>query len=450
MLRGVLGADGFRRSILRYVRDNAGGSVETIDLVRAIEHETGANLRSFFDRWILAPGHPEIEVAYRWDQSRGVAIVTVRQTQASDGESVHGFDISIGFAAKPAAVARNAGDAELPDERRTRLRIERATESFTIPLESEPGLVRIDPGAYLLGSVEYALGTAMNVAILRSESDPIARIRAAKALARDPSRVARETLAGALRDEPFWAVAAEVAAALGETRAPFAHDALLRTTAHPHPKVRRAVAAALGSWRDGAVVDALLGLLDDESYLVAGTALTSLGKTRDRRAFDVLSDHVRVPSWNETIARDALLGLAELADSRVVPILIGAAEVDRPASLRRAALGALARAAELLDQRHPSIGDAVTRALDDDAVSIKAAAIEAAACMGWRDAIPALRRRSRDDDGGLRRAALEAIRRIEEAAHVNAEVANLRREVSELRERLEELRQETEPRKGST
>lgn len=79
MVRGTLGHVPFRAAIARYVRDNAGRSVETIDLVRAIEGATGRNLRGFFDRWVLAPGHPTVRYAYRYDPVASAAIVTISQ-----------------------------------------------------------------------------------------------------------------------------------------------------------------------------------------------------------------------------------------------------------------------------------------------------------------------------------------------------------------------------------
>ena len=84
MLRGALGADRFRRSIARYVRDNAGRSVETVDLVRAIDAETGYNAREFYDQWIARAGHPALRVEYRYDSSSGVGVVSIEQTQTID------------------------------------------------------------------------------------------------------------------------------------------------------------------------------------------------------------------------------------------------------------------------------------------------------------------------------------------------------------------------------
>ena len=446
MLRGALGTARFRRSIERYVMDNAGTNVETIDFVRAIEYATGRNMRAFFEQWIDRAGYPELEIAYRWDGERKSAIVDVRQKQKIDEQSpAFRFDLAIGFVAKesvPKEIARDAGDGEIAGEQRVRLEITRESESFAIPVGTEPGLVRVDPGAYVLAKVEYKLGPDMHAAILRSEPDIVARMRAATALAKSGTRAAKDALLSALTAEPFWAVTVEIARALGSTHASWAKDALIAATAHKHPKARRGIAASLGAFpRDGAVADALIAMLRDESYLVVATALESLGKTRDSRGYAVLLEHLAMPSWNDTIASGAARGLAELGDPRAVRALIDATKDDRSEELRRAALAALGRIYNLLDERKPSVVEAVTEAIDADLFLVRLAAIGAAEALGEAASIPALRRvASRDGDGRLRRDALEAVERIGEAQRSPAEIAKLRTEITELREEIASLR----------
>lgn len=446
MLRGALGAARFRRSIERYVHDNAQKSVETIDLVRAIEHATGKNMRAFFDQWIVRAGYPELEVAYRFDPERKTAVVDVRQKQKIDESNPSfNFDLAVAFIPKsavPSKLAQNAGDGELSGERRVRLAIAREHESFAIPIDDEPGMVRIDPGAYVLAKIGYKLPVEMLGRILEREPDVVARMRAAEALARDGSRAARDALTSALAAEPFWAVVVEIARALASTHATWAKDALVGAVRHPHPKARRGIAQALGSFRrDEGVASALIGMANDESYLVVASSLESLGKTRDARAFEILLRHLGTPSWNDTIAAGAARGLAELDDVRAVQPLIEATRDERSEALRRAAVGALPRLYHLLDERKPSIVEAIVEAIDAQPFLVRLAAIGAAEALGDARAIPVLRRvASREGDGRLRRDALEAIDRIGEAQRTPPEMAKLRTEIAELREEVADLR----------
>ena len=444
MTRGTLGHAPFRAAIARYVRDNAGRSVETIDLVRAIESATGRNLREFFDRWVHAPGHPVLKYAYRYDKDEKAAIVTIAQTQTIDEENpAFVFDVVVGVVpAAPESLARDAGDGPLPGEIRVRARVDRAEHTVAIPVDSEPAFVRVDTGAYVLGDTTYAMGTDTHAAILRGDPDVTARIRAARALAKEGSRRAFSALAGSLANDPFWGVAANAASALGDTHAPAARDILIASAHHAHPKVRRAVAEALGAFpATPEIAKTLETLCGDESYFVINAALASIGKMRAPGAFDVLAAHLDTPSWQDTIADGALRGLAELGDERAVPHFLACAANDRAAWLREWALGAIPRLYATLDRRHGALVDAVRRSIDDPLHDVRRAAISAAGRLGE----PALRgalARIADDrrQGFLQRMAADAVEEIDRAQRNPAEVDRLQRDVDTLRAEVASLR----------
>ncbi|HUA08492.1 MAG TPA: M1 family metallopeptidase [Candidatus Acidoferrales bacterium] len=448
MLRGELGDGRFWRSIAHYVKQNAQRNVETIDLIRAIEEATGRNMRGFFDQWIYRGGHPELEVSVSWDAKRNAATVTIDQKQHVDEENPpYRFDVDLGFcAAVPPEPAANAGPAPLAGERRIRVSVERAHETITVPLDAEPLLVRFDPGARLLGSIEYKFGPALAAAALAGDPDPVARIRAARELAKDGSRIAREALRAAFERDPFWGVLDETAAALGKTRAPFAREILLEALQHAHPKVRRPAAAALGSFRDPGVASALLRVAaQDASYFVRAAALQSLGKTRDPRAFLVLEAALRERTWNGTVEAGAARGLGELADPRAVDALLEAVRLGRDEGLRRAAAGALGRAAELLYPERARIVDAILRLLDDPMFLVVLAAIAAAEALEDERALPELDRLANAGfDGRVRRDAAEAAMRIREAQKVPSQVSALRSDLDALREEQRTIQEKIE------
>jgi aminopeptidase N len=437
MLRGILSADRFRRSIARYVRENAGRSVETLDLVRAIDAETGYNAREFYDQWLARASHPALRVEYRYDASGGAALLTVEQTQTIDAaRPAYRFDLAIGLlGAAPTTVASDAGEAPLPGETRIVLRIESGHETFRLACPAEPELVRIDPGAYVLAHVTYDLGTDMHAAIVRCEPDVVARIRAARALANDASRTARAALVSALQNDRFWGVSREIAKALGAKKEPWAKEALLAAVTHAHPKVRRAVARALGAFRDDeSVVTALRSLLDDPSYFVVAEALTSLGKLRAREAFPFLTTALGEKSWLDTIACGAASGLGESADERAVAPLVAATQLDRTPALRGAAIEALAALHKTLDGPRPAIVERIIAACDDPVFSVRTAALRAAASTADPATLPVLRTiRGPGGDRRLHRAAHEAIGAIERELAGPAQVALLRDELERVR-----------------
>lgn len=437
MLRGELGEARFWRSMQRYVRDNAGRSVETIDLIRAIENATGRNLRGFFDQWVFRGGHPDLKVGITWDDRRKALTATVDQRQACDAESPpFEFDVDLGIVFD-----------EIGEERRIKIDVRSAHETLTVPLDREPRLVRFDPGAFILAKVETAFGSHFAAATLGSDPNPIARIYAARELTKDASRAAREALKSAFEREEFWGVLAEACAALGKTAAPWARALLLIALRGEHPKVRRAASHALGQFgRDAEAAAALLEPAQhDSSYFVRAAALEALGKTQDPRAFDVLTRALGESSWNGTVQAGAAHGLGETADERAAEFLINAMKAGGEEHVRRASLMALARLGELRDDRRTLALHAIHEAFEDPMFLVQTTAIAAAEKLSDpRTLAPLTRLCDGAFDGRLRRDAMEAIVRIREAQKVPAQVTGLRSDLDRLREEQQKLQEQIE------
>src|SRR3712207_9515093 len=102
MIRTELGDELFWKAIHTFVRENAHNTVETVDLLRAIEKATGRNLQFLFDQYVFRGGHPDYKVAYSWDGDSKLAKLTVTQTQAKNGDNgskseLFDLKIAIGF-----------------------------------------------------------------------------------------------------------------------------------------------------------------------------------------------------------------------------------------------------------------------------------------------------------------------------------------------------------------
>ena len=437
MLRGELGEARFWRVIRRYVADNAQRNVETIDLVRAIEHATGRNMRGFFDQWVFRGGHPQISVKAAYDSKRRTATLTIDQKQTvDDNNPAYIFDVDVAF----------VPEAGIGGERRVRAHVERAHETITVPLDFEPKMVRFDPGAFLLGDVTYEFGVDFAAAALAGDPDIVAKIRAARELAKDGSAPAQEALASAFERNEFWGVLAEIAGALARTRAPWARDMLVRALKHEHPKVRRAVAASLGDFKGREVADALLQpAKDDASYFVMSAALHALGKTRDERAFELLASTIRTTSWNGVIESGAALGLGELADARATSLLVAATAPGKEEALRRSALHALARLGELVESERRECIETIVERLGDPMFLVQRAAIHAAEQLADPRFLSTLDRLSSTAaDGRIRRDATEAAIRIRESQKVPAQVTGLRADLDALREEQRKLQEKIE------
>ena len=56
MMRGILGNELWQDAVQTFVQDNAHKTVETVDLLRAIEKTTGYNLAPLFDQYVFRGG----------------------------------------------------------------------------------------------------------------------------------------------------------------------------------------------------------------------------------------------------------------------------------------------------------------------------------------------------------------------------------------------------------
>ncbi len=364
-LRVELGDALFWRGIHRYLTARAGGVVETRDLERAMEEESGRSLARFFEQCVHKPGHPEIEVNVAWD--RGVLTVGAKQTQ-STADGVPGvFAVTLDL---------DAGDGDGAVTRRSVNMTERQ-QTFALPATVRPAFVVIDPEGRIVGEVRTkAPGDMLREQLGKA---PTARGRwlAAQALARTDDVPTIELLGRTLRDEgAFWGTRVECAGALGKIRAPECFDALKDAVGVAHPKVRRAVVDALGGFRTAAAFEAIRPLaLRDPSYLVEAEAARALGRTRQPAAFDVLVEVLERPSWFEVIRAGAIDGLAALRDERAASHLAERTRYGHPPRARRAAVLALPKLAtdakaretleHLIDDVDPMLRLDVARALGD-------------------------------------------------------------------------------------
>lgn len=80
MLRGVVGDSTFFAGIRDYYRTFRDSSVLSSDFQRVMERASGRPLDWFFDEWLRQPGYPQLEVAWRAEGAKGVAL-DVRQAQ---------------------------------------------------------------------------------------------------------------------------------------------------------------------------------------------------------------------------------------------------------------------------------------------------------------------------------------------------------------------------------
>ncbi len=435
-LRSELGDDAFFRAIGRYVAAHRGGSVETVDLRRAVEAETGRNVDAFFSQWVESPGHPEFSVRHAFDPVRRRLTLTVKQTQkTADGTPIFATHVRCKVWFSKSEVERT-------------FEVTGAEHRFHWELAEDPVGVRFASDGAPLFVIDFERPDVFLITQLERDDDLLGRVEAAEALAvqRTPAGVA--ALAKAFRKETRWTHAVEFAALLGRTRTPEARVALVAGTSNALPRIRAAAATALGRFREPAAAAALQELLEHEPHpLVRAAARRGLGRTREASGLPLLREEAaHRGSWNDVVPRAALEGLAEARARAEEPAVRAELAQGRPDLVRAAAARALADLYVDVEVRTPA--RETIEALLDDSFHVVRAAIGALRTLGdvrAAGALDALAAR-RFLDGRLKRAARLAAKALRNGEAPQERLSLLRdradkaeTEMRKLTERIEAL-----------
>lgn len=428
MLRRRLGDDCFWRSIKSYLQKHRGGIVETNDLMRVLEEESGLSLEQFFDEWVYRPGHPELKVKIAYDS--GILTVDVEQTQK--GKDVAIFELPF--------------EIEVAEGKQTTLHartITQKTSSLVVRLETRPESVTIDPNYLLCAPITLTAPTDLLKTLLKKGERARARRMAAMALGRkhgpDVEKALSECL---LANDEVWMVRAKAAESLGKIRGAKAESALVSAAASPDPKVRRAVAGALGQLRTEAAHASLLSLTKDESYLVVAAAAGGLAASKAEGSAQVLKTLLKRNSWSEVIRSAAIHGLSTLGDETHLDTLLEWSNYGKPLRARRAAISAIPKLGEGKKVRLH-----LEDMLHDSDPHVRSSVLSAISSLGEPQAQTAISELLESElDGGVRtraRRVLSELKNFEsnglKAVHKDNE--RLTRELADLKCRLDHLEQ---------
>ena len=240
MLRERLGEAAFRAGVRRYVGRMQHRAVETADFRAALEEAARVNLGAFFEDWVLAPGHPELEVSARFDAARSRLLLRVDQVHALAGGVPAVFRGPIVLALSEAGAPR-----ELT------LELSRRRDVFDVPCSVAPDWVLLDPHGVWPARIRHTRDVAELTRVVRSAPRAVARREAVRELAVDPRRAPAD-------EEAARAALIDV------------------LTADPTAPVRAAAATALTQHGDGASAALALAAREDVDHSVRRAALTAL------------------------------------------------------------------------------------------------------------------------------------------------------------------------------
>jgi aminopeptidase N len=134
MLRLKVGDDTFWKGIRQYYREFQFSNALTSDFQRVMENVSGQNLSDYFDQWLFKAGHPVIDGSWEFDAGKKVVKLKIQQTQKGQKFT---FPLEIGLFAD--------GTMHLES-----VNVTQETREFTIPFESKPFKLALDPNVNLL------------------------------------------------------------------------------------------------------------------------------------------------------------------------------------------------------------------------------------------------------------------------------------------------------------
>ncbi|HAA29353.1 MAG TPA: aminopeptidase, partial [Cyanobacteria bacterium UBA8553] len=455
MIRTELGDELFWKAIHTFVQDNAHNTVETIDLLRAIEKATGRNLLFLFDQYVFRGGHPDYKLGYSWDADSQLAKVTVTQTQvkeAKNGSKSELFDLKI-----PIAFGYTQENSDTPELKTFTVRVYEREQSFYFPLENKPQFISFDCGNNYLKTVclEYPIPELK--AQLKSDPDPISRIYAAKALAKKGGLEAVKALSDSLTNDAFWGVRAEVAKQLVQVKLDQASEALIAGLNDKDARVRRSVVEALSKIKTPQSYDALKQVLEngDASYYVEASAASGLGKMvsvslkdKEDEVLQLLTKVLRERTgWNEVVRSGAIAGLSQMKSSPVaLEVILEYTTPGVPQPLRLTAIRALGT---ISTGQTPNNTEWILEQLEELSVETffltQVSVVSALGQMETPKAIGVLQAlASQTPDGRVRRFAEEAIGKVQKNVGSDQAVKQLREELDQLKKENQELKSRME------
>jgi aminopeptidase N len=434
MLRSELGEDLYRRCIKTYLERHQYGNVVTEDLRAVIEELSGRSYDQFFDQWVYHAHHPELQVAYAWDEKTKLAKLSLRQVQKlGDNVLLFNFPLTVRF----------KGGFGLADRV---IRVRQKEEDFYFPLNSAPKIVRLDPDYTLLAKITFNLPNPMLDAQLADREDMPGRLLAIEQLANKKDREAIAKLKQALNGDAFYGVRLEACKALRSIHSDDALDALLDSTRQPDARVRRQVVSEIGGfYRDAAYDSARQTLKGEKNPDILSAAIRNLAGYAKPEVQEVLLKFLHSESYRNVLADAAIAAMRSQDDPvYITPLLetLPKRESDFTSRDFGQALGTVAYLARNEDKKD-AVREFLLGYVNHKKRTLQLASLNALGTLGDPKAIAVLETFAGASKESRERSAAErAVASLRADRKPVDDFKNLRQEVLDLQKANRDLRQE--------
>jgi aminopeptidase N len=453
MIRAELGDELFDRFIQTFVNDNAHKTVETIDLLRAIDKATGKNLSFLFDQYVYRGGHPDYQVAYSWDGDSKLAKLKVTQAQAKEG--IHTLDNDLFDLKIPIGFGYIKDD--IADVKVTKIRVYEKEQVLYFPLETKPDFISFDVGNNYLKTVTLEYPLPELKVQLKSDPDPISRIYATKAIAKKGNLEAVTALTECLVNEDFWAVRLEAAQQLATIKLDMAVTNLVAQVEDEDAFVRRAIVDELGKIKTPETYAAIKQIVEagDASYYVEAAACRALGgmttaslKDKQEEVITLLTEVLNTRAgWNEVVRAGAIGGLSKMTDSETaLKTVLEYVKPGIPQPLRLTSIRALGAISNGQSEANLTvIVEKLSELSRETFFLTQVSVVSALSQMETVKAIGVLQGLAdRSPDGRVKRMADEGVQKVQKKIGTDGAVKQLREELEEVKKTNQELKSRLE------
>jgi len=364
-LRHFLGDEVFYRALRNYLHQYAFSEADSFDLQRALETASGRNLNWFFDDWIReGGGYPVLSVTDTWAPERSEVDISISQIQTIlPYQDLFTLPIDIEVVTKSGSTMHQVLLSE-------------AGVNVALPADSEPLMVIVDKGNWLVADVHHEL-TIDQLIYRIHHGDTATALRSTKQIAEDYPR--RSQAVAALTevvadDSRFIGVRQQAAISLGAMGGADAVMALADAAAQQNVAMRRAAAIALGHAGGRRSEQVLMDLVaKDDAEEVVGAAAIALGSMQTPAAADTLRGLLdRESRYNDVLRHSALIGLDKLGDAALAGEFKRFIDEPYDRRVRGAAISAWVHAAP----RDRDLGRELQRLANDPDMGIRLLALQ--------------------------------------------------------------------------
>lgn len=269
MLRNLVGDEAWWASLNRYLTQNKYSAVEVAELRMAFEDVTGMDLMWFFDQWFMKPGHPELKVEQTYEN--GQLKLHVVQQQDTTYMPVYRLPLEV-------AVWVNGKRTTIP------VVVDKAEQTFEIPVAAKPNLVIFDAKHELLGTIEQEKSEQELVYQFYNSDHLASKLEAIDQLSEkqltDPQTI--KVLKDALQDK-YWRVRSAAINAMSGLEANAAASVVgeVQRLAKEDQKgaVRADAILVLAKWDANKYKSLFEQALQDSSYQVAAAGILAYAGT---------------------------------------------------------------------------------------------------------------------------------------------------------------------------